>query len=107
MWSGSDYAVQYTERVSARGLAILSFSCALLSFPAFVIGSKVGRHIGYDASAETAILASLGAGTLALAFGVAAGVRGDRRLALVAVVGSLIVIGVVIWVATQLIAAAA
>jgi hypothetical protein len=77
--------------------------CALAAFPAFIVGSWVGGHIGYDASDETAVIAAGTAGLLALALGIAAAIRESRVAGLGAVLVALSVIGLTIWVVNELI----
>lgn len=89
--------------MTARRLAIVSIVCAAVAFPAFMLGEDVGSHIGYDAGAETAVIAAGTAGVLSVVFGVAAAIRGARWLAVVGVIAAVVVMGLVVWLATRLI----
>jgi hypothetical protein len=87
--------------MTGRRLATISLVCAALAFPAFLIGGEIGRHIGYDASAETAFIAAGSAGLLSLGFGIAAATRGGRGLAILAAIAGVVVIIVTLWVVNQ------
>lgn len=95
--------------MSSRRLALIALACALLAYPAFVIGGELGTHIGYDAGAETALIAAASAGLLALTLGITAAVRrrGDVQgggLGIMALIADVVVLVLVVWVAKEMIA---
>jgi hypothetical protein len=78
-----------------RRLGIAAVVCALLAFPVFQIGGRVGDSVGYDAGAEIAFGGAAVAGILAILLGAAAGFqavggRGGGAIALMSIAVALV-----------------
>jgi hypothetical protein len=96
-------AMDHGSPRGGRRLGIAAVLCALLAFPVFQIGGRLGDSVGYDAGAEIAFGGAAVAGTLAILLGAAAGFqavggRGRGAVALMAIVAGVVVIGITYWV---------